>query len=117
MTDAILIRGLVIESCVGVPDSEMLHPQRLQVDAEIFLVLGFREIGDDVSRTVDYDKVSFLLRREAAARPRRLIESLAYDLAAAILREFPARAVNVEIRKFLLSGVDWVGVRHSATRS
>jgi dihydroneopterin aldolase len=45
------------------------------------------------------------------ARPRRLIETLADEIAMALLTRFPLRAVNVELRKFILPDAAFVAVR------
>jgi dihydroneopterin aldolase len=46
----------------------------------------------------------------AAARPRKLIETLAEEIAQAILAGFAVKKVEVEIRKFILPDAEWVGV-------
>lgn len=116
MSDAILIRGLTIHARIGVPESERAHPQRLELDAEILTGVPFRELGDEIARTVDYDAVCRRLREVAASSSWRLLETLACEMAEAVLRDFPARSVTVEIRKFLLPGVEWIAVRHSASK-
>jgi len=44
------------------------------------------------------------------ARPRKLIETLAADIAAAVLEDPAASGVSVEVRKFILPGTRWVAV-------
>ena len=43
---------------------------------------GFDGLADEISRTVDYYQVSLEIEALAASRPRRLIETLATDIAA-----------------------------------
>ena len=43
-------------------------------------------------------------------RPRKLIETLADDIAETILHEFGLRWIEVTIRKFILPNAEWVSV-------
>lgn len=71
-------------------------------------------MNDDIARTVDYHAVTIRVDEVAASKPRKLIETLAEDLAAMILDEFPVSRVTVEIEKFILPNTTCVGV--SVTR-
>ncbi len=42
------------------------------------------------------------------SRPRRLIETLAEDIAAHLLARFPLRAVEVELRKYIFPDTAFV---------
>ena len=56
------------------------------------------------------------MRALAAARPRRLIETLALDIAGEILARFAVASVDVELRKYILPDTDYVAVRLSRHR-
>ncbi|MDX2080403.1 MAG: dihydroneopterin aldolase [Terrimicrobiaceae bacterium] len=112
----IVIRGLRLSAHVGVPDEERAEAQELQVDLVIEPVTGFEDLGEEIGRTVDYDRLSRRVAAVAGERPRKLIETLAVDIAEATLAEFPAASVTVEIRKFILPATDHVAVRFRATR-
>jgi len=43
-------------------------------------------------------------------RPRKLIETLADQLAAALLAEFSLRWIEITIRKFILPNTEWVSI-------
>lgn len=108
--DRIRIRALRLSTRVGVPDAERAAPQTVSVNVEIEPDRAFATIGDAIGDTVDYFAVSERLKTVAATGERRLIETLAIDLARAVL-EFPrARAVTVEVRKFILPETDYVSV-------
>ncbi len=47
----------------------------------------------------------------AAERSRRLIETLAAEMAACVLEEFKAAGVTIELRKHILPETDHVAVR------
>ena len=107
----ILIKGLSVECHIGVPDEERAHPQRLLIDARLVPRTAFADLDDDLTLTADYDAAARRIAAVAAERPRKLIETLAADLAAALLREFPLVAAEVEIRKFILPQTEYVAVR------
>ena len=107
----ILIKGLSVECRVGVPDEERAHPQRLLIDATLVPRTAFADQADDLTLTADYDAAARRMAAVATERPRKLIETLAADLAAMLLREFPLVAAEVEIRKFILPQTEYVAVR------
>lgn len=111
MRDEIVIEQLELSAHIGVPDEERTQPQRLTVSLRMEPVRGFAELGDDLARTVDYFAVSQAVKTLAAARPRRLIETLAEEIAALVLRDFAVAAVEVELRKFILPDTAHVAVR------
>ena len=113
----IIIKGLAVDAQVGVPDEERSHPQRLLVDVIIEPSVNFADLDDQINRTVDYDAAAQRITALAAERPRALIETLAHEIAEIILKEFPAKSAEVEIRKFILPNTHYVAVRHSKTRS
>ena len=109
--DRILIHGLELPVQIGVPDEERAGWQTLRADLELELVGRVEDFGDDLSETVDYDAVAREVRLLAAERPRRLIESLAGEIAQAVLLRPLVCGVAVTIRKRILPGVDDVAVR------
>jgi phosphoglycolate phosphatase len=99
--DCIRINGLEVQARIGVPDEERAEPQKLIID--VVMESDFRGIGDDIARTTDYAAVAAWVREECGQREWRLLETLAEDLAASLLKEFPrVRAVTLQVRKFVL---------------
>jgi dihydroneopterin aldolase len=96
---------------IGVPDEERAGWQTLRADLELELVGRVEDFGDELSETVDYDAVAREVRLLAAERPRRLIESLAGEIAQAVLVRPLVCGVSVTIKKRILPGVDDVAVR------
>ncbi len=109
-SDQIFIRGQRVRCHVGVPDEELAQPQLLVIHTTLHPLASVGPLGDDIARTVDYHAVSTLIRETATAKPRRLIETLAEDLAAAVLAGFPVSKVSITIEKFILPDTDCVGV-------
>lgn len=111
MPDTILIEQLELSAHVGVPDAERSAAQRLTVSLRLEVTRDFHTLDDDLARTVDYFAVCGAIKALAAERPRRLIETLAEEIAAAVLRDFAVAAVEVEVRKFILPDTVHVAVR------
>jgi FolB domain-containing protein len=115
--DEIRIASLELEACVGVPDDERAKPQRLTVSLTIVPARDFAGLDDDITRTVDYAAVTAAIRALAAARPRRLIETLAEEIAQLVLERFGCRHVDLELRKYILPETEYVAVRLRRTKS
>jgi len=112
----IVIHGLKVEAHIGVPDEELASAQEIHFDLTITPLIGFGDAGDDLARTVDYAAVVSSVEEIVRARPRRLIETLAHEVATGVLERYAAASVTVEIRKFILPQTDWVAVRCSLDR-
>lgn len=105
------IRRLRVVARVGVPDEELAVPQELRVSVVISVSKPFAEMGDDLERTLDYAALATGIQALAAGRPRRLIETLASDIAGHVLSFPVADAVEVTVEKFILPETDCVAVR------
>lgn len=108
MNNRILIRGLRLTGRIGVPDEERATPQTLR--AHLTLEVAHFPADDEISGTVDYKAVADSIVELAGQGERRLIETLANDIAALVLDHFPVLKVTVELEKFILPETDWVGV-------
>lgn len=111
MPDLIHIEQLELLARLGVPDDERATPQRLALSLTIEPANGFRALDDRIENTVDYFVVAQTVQQLAAARPRRLLETLAEEIAQEVLSRFAVRAVEVELRKFILPDTAFVAVR------
>ncbi len=104
------IRGLELKARVGVPDGERADPQRLLLDLRFAATDQPPDLGDEISRTVDYHAVALRVAAIVEERPRKLIETLADELTGTLLSEFRLRWIEVAIRKFILPNAEWVSV-------
>ena len=88
---------------VGVPDQERAKPQKLLCTA-VFPVPNFKKAAqnDSLEHTVNYYDLSQLLRKTAQAKERKLIETLATDLAQSTFAAFPIPWIDLELKKFIL---------------
>lgn len=111
MPDRIHIEALQLRTRIGVPEEERVEPQRLTVSLTLEPKDGFCALDDRIEATVDYAAVCETVKALAAERPRRLVETLAQEIAAALLTAYPLQRVEVELRKFILPDTDYVAVR------
>ena len=107
----IVIRGLEVEAHLGVPDAERAERQRIVIHAVITPLTAFSDLADRIERTVDYAAAAREISALAAARPRRLIETLAFEIAEMVVNDFPAARAEIEVRKFILPDTAYVAVR------
>jgi phosphoglycolate phosphatase len=114
--DLIEVRRLEVETCIGVPEEERATAQRLLVSLEIVPETGFAGLGDEIGRTVDYDAVAQQVKALAGKRPRKLIETLADEIADLVLSDHAAREVRVVVEKFILPDTECVAVRTTKRR-
>lgn len=106
----IAVRGLQVSACVGVPDEERAAPQRLLIDISFAALSQPEKLHDDIELTIDYHAVSLRVNEVIADHPRKLIETLADEIAEKLLLEFRLRWIEVTIRKFILPQTEWVAV-------
>jgi len=111
VSDRILIEALELSSFIGLSEEERATAQRLTASLVVEPVRDFRALEDRIEDTVDYFVLGEFVKSLGLARPRRLIETLAEEIAAELLARFPLRAVEVELRKFILPDTQFVAVR------
>ena len=91
-----------VQCRIGVPDDERENSQRLLISLELQNDFIKASSKDDLNATIDYHAVYLLVHEICGQRERKLIETLAEDIASAVLEEFRAPCVKVEIKKFIL---------------
>jgi dihydroneopterin aldolase len=97
--DRIRLNDVTIFPRLGVAEIEKEWVQKVTLDLELLLDLSRAVATDDVHQTVDYESVYRRIHEVAGARKFHLIESLAGEIAAMVLREFPVRKIIVRVRK------------------
>lgn len=115
--ESILIHSLELQSTIGVPDAERSRPQRLLLDLSLQSESAFAMMDDAIEKTIDYSKLAFELAEVASVKQRKLIETLAVDLAEWIFHHYPVMALSMRIRKFILPETEFVGVQLAWTRA
>lgn len=109
--DTIFISELRLEALIGIYAWEHEVPQTLQIDVELAVDAGRSAQSGRIGDTVDYASVVKRITDTVTARHYALIEKLAEDVAAMVLREFSTPWVRVSIAKIApLRNVKKLGV-------
>lgn len=108
--DRLSLIGLELWCRVGCTAAERAFPQRVELDADLFLPLARAGKKDDMAATVDYAAVAARLKETLEAGECRLAENLAERAAALVLKEFRVPAVTVRLRKRALPGLSYAEV-------
>lgn len=95
----IQLRALRFEARHGVLPEEHRNPQPFLVDVDLGLDTAAAAAADDLALTVDYAEVHRRVARVVEGPHRRLIETLAHQLAAELLHAFPVDWVRVRVAK------------------
>lgn len=106
----ITITDLEVFYSVGVTDEERAQPQRLLLTVDITFDFSVAAISDRITKTINYFEVAQMLLNFGAGRSWKLIEKLAANIADAILSEYSAQAVTVEVKKFAIPQARHVSV-------
>ena len=111
------IDSLRVKTQIGVPDAERSNWQELEIDITIAPDTDFLQMQDGIERTIDYAAVCERVAEIATERPRHLIETLAAEIAKALVDELGSASASVELRKFILPQTRHVAVRYSCVRA
>ncbi|MFS8793284.1 dihydroneopterin aldolase [Synechococcus sp. R55.8] len=98
MQGRLVLQGLVFHAYHGHCPEEAVLGGHFVVDVEMRLSLA--EIQDDLSRTVDYAQVYERVRQEVTGQRRRLVETLADQIAERLWQSYPQlEALTVRVHK------------------
>jgi len=109
--DTIIIADLEVMYRVGVPEKERATPQRLLISIELSVDFRRAATVDRLGETIDYDSVCKRLLGFGEKREWQLIETLSVEIAEALLDEYSARTVTIEVKKFVIPQARYVAVR------
>ena len=109
--DIIFISELKLDVLIGIYAWEHEVPQTIQLDIELAVDASRCAHSGRIADTVDYAKVVARIAETVAGRHFTLLEKLAEELAAMILREFATPWVRLSIAKLApLRGVRRLGL-------
>lgn len=112
MSDTITIKNLEVWTCIGVPAEERAQPQKLEITATFNLqTLPQAAQLDDVTLTINYYDVAQRIKTIAGLRERKLIETLAEELATDLLQQFALEKIELEIRKFIIPDCRYISLK------
>lgn len=110
--DSVQIRGLAVDTIIGVFDWEQRVKQTLLIDIDLHYNISAAANNDDLRQAVDYQAVADRIRQHASSARLKLIETLAEQLAAIVLAEFSVQACGITVHKpSAIEGAEDVSVR------
>ena len=116
MSGKIFINGLRISCHVGVPDAEIAESQTLCFDVVLTAQQDWTDLQDDIAKTIDYAEVVGALEVLVQSKPRRLIETMAVEMADFLLENYDVSQVCVKVEKFILPQTRSVAVQVEKNR-
>src|SRR3954463_13583905 len=99
MADRIELRGLRVRGNHGVFEHERRDGQDFVVDVTVWVDLAAAAASDDLADTVDYGALAQLAADVVAGPPRNLIETVAAEIADAVMADERLHAVEVVVHK------------------
>ena len=103
-TDKLFLEDVRFWARHGLTKEEQSVGAWFSVDAELAVDLRPAALSDDVAATVDYGLVMQRIVEIGTTHRVNLLERLASLMSEAILREFPASAVRLRLRKLTPPG-------------
>lgn len=88
MSDKIILTGIEIYGHHGCTEEEQRRGQIIKVDLEMNLNLSKAGKTDDLDETVDYSKILFHVEQIVGGKSRKLIETVAEEIAEKILSDY-----------------------------
>lgn len=100
LPDEILLEGMRFYGYHGVHPEEQRLGQRFTVDVALAVSLRRAGVDDDLEATVSYSAAYAEIRRVVEGEPRKLIEAVAEEIAAALLAlDHRVQRVRVRVAK------------------
>mgnify|MGYP003384578980 FL=1 len=97
--DKIFLNDLHIDTIIGIYDWERETLQTLSFDLEMDWDIRQAAKSDDITDTLDYGAVANTIVEFVEASRYQLIETLAEDLAALLLKTFPIPKLKLTLSK------------------
>lgn len=97
--DKIVMSSMSFYGYHGVLPQERELGQQFVVDVELQLDLRMAGESDDPNKTVSYADVYEVVRRVVTGSPKKLIETVAEQIAAILLQQFNVQQVLVRVKK------------------
>lgn len=116
--DIVFIKNLKLDVIIGIYDHERTQTQPITLNVE--MAWDNRPAGksDDITLTLDYEKVSNYIKAFASKSAFLLVERFTEVLAEQLIMEFNIEALTLELNKLTaIPGTDAVGVKISRTKA
>ncbi|OBF40787.1 dihydroneopterin aldolase [Mycobacterium sp. ACS1612] len=99
MADRIELRGLTVRGFHGVYDHERRDGQDFVVDITVWVDLAAAAASDDLADTLDYGALAQRAADVVSGPPRKLIETVAGEIADDVMADDRVHAVEVVVHK------------------
>ena len=99
MTDRIELRGLTVRGNHGVFDHERRDGQDFVIDITVWIDLADAAASDDLDDTYDYGALAQRAADIVSGPARNLIETVAAEIAEAVMADSRVHAVEVVVHK------------------
>ena len=97
--DTIRIRGLKVETIVGVHDWERKLPRTVVIDLELATDVARAARSDALKDALDYNAVAQAVSAYVGASKFQLVETLAQHLAEKLQKDFAVAWLKLELHK------------------
>lgn len=99
MNDVVFIKGLAIETIIGVYEWERAIKQSVIIDCEMVCDMSLAGQSDDVRDAINYKTVCEDIERLCHQIGARLLERLAEEICTYLLANYPCQTVMLTIHK------------------
>ena len=110
MAAKLSIQGLALECRLGVLEEERAKARTIWMNLELAIDASKVAERDDVREAIDYAALVASVKQLVEGKSYHLMETLAEDVAALILRRFQTPEVEVKVKKRALPGIDSAAV-------
>lgn len=97
--DLIFIRGLAVTAIIGIHEHERTQPQRVVLDLEMGTDSRQAAASEDISRTLDYQRISEAVLAFVQSSEFLLVETLAEEVTRLLLNDFNVPWVRLILHK------------------
>lgn len=97
--DIVFVEGLAIETVIGIYDWEREVRQRVLLDLEMATDIRLAAASEDIENTLNYKSVCDRLVAFVEESEFLLVETLAEEVAALVMHEFPVPWLRLKVTK------------------
>lgn len=110
--DIVFIKNLALDIIIGIYPHERTATQPVALNLEMQWDNRPAAKTDDINLTLDYEKVSNVIKAFAADSAFQLVETFTETLAKKLILEFNIPALSIELNKLTaIAGTEAVGVK------
>ena len=117
VNDRLHLEQLELDARIGVTDEERARLQRIVINLTVWADTAFEQLQDDIDRTVNYVELCRVAGEFVQSGQWKLIETLASDLSSQLLEKFAIKAIETEVRKFVLPNTTFVSAINRKNRA